>query len=514
MSTGDPGAPKAPSPLRRWRPAIIAAVATVVLVAGGVTAWTLGHGTDDKATDKELRTVAVERGSLAAGFKIPGTLGYGEASDLSSAQEAVVTKLPEAGQMISTGQVIMEIEGSPVFLLQGDLPLWRDIGAGVTGKDVANLRDALAKIGLDAGSGQAYDAALSQAIAQLYLRAGYAEPVAMAEDKVGQEAAKKALDQAREALADAQLGVTEAQQGLTEAQQALTAAKNAKPDEASLLQAQATADSANAVYQAALNGDCTLAGAQVCTDQVVKAARTQVDIAVAALNQLNQTPDTTMQERAVTSAERAVTTAQKGASSAQQAVTEAQKAYDGTLENTVGPKNILIVPEPQIRIDEVEASVGAPARGVILTWTKTTLYAQAELTAAQERMLATGMKATIVLKDATEVQGTVAEITEAHTDMTTYQSYPPSLRADVDDQATLAQLGPGAVTISFVSDEADDTLIVPVTALVVPAEGGYCVQVAEGGTTRYVRVEIGLIADTRVQILSGDLAEGDLVVVT
>jgi hypothetical protein len=55
-------------------------------------------------------------------------------------------------------------------------------------------------------------------------------------------------------------------------------------------------------------------------------------------------------------------------------------------------------------------------------------------------------------------------------------------------------------------------LVVPVTALLALSEGGYAVEL-ENGTL--VGVEIGLIQDTRVQILptTGDLSEGDLVVI-
>jgi hypothetical protein len=465
------------------KPLAVVLAAVVLLAGGAVLAWWLGHRSTDQDTVSELRTTAVQRTSLTAGFNLSGTLGYGQATALAGATGAVVTKLPQAGEMISAGQVVMEVEGAPVFLLQGDLPLWRDLKPGVTGLDVQNLRQALERIGIGAGQGQTYDATLSAAIASLYSGAGYAEPVAMAEDKAVQEAAQRALDQANDALA--------------EAQAQLTAAANVKPPQSSLISAQAALEQARLEHEAAQRGNCSVGGAPVaCTAEVVAAAASAYALAQAQYNELTAPPDTTAQQRAV--------------EQARKTVAEAQKAYNESLQNTVGPKNILIVPEPQIRVDQVSATLGAPVQGTILTWTKTILYGQAELTSAQQRMLTTGMAATLRWSDGSELSGTVAAINEARMDPQTYAQTPASVRVDVADQAALAQRGPSAVTISFVQEEADNTLVVPVNALVVPAEGGYCVELPDG---RFVRVELGLIADTRVQIFSDELSEGDLVVV-
>jgi peptidoglycan hydrolase-like protein with peptidoglycan-binding domain len=66
------------------------------------------------------------------------------------------------------------------------------------------------------------------------------------------------------------------------------------------------------------------------------------------------------------------------------------------------------------------------------------------------------------------------------------------------------KVGPGPVEVTYVSARADDVLTVPVTALVALAEGGYGVQVADGG---YVAVEPGLYAEGLVEV-GGDLEVG------
>jgi multidrug efflux pump subunit AcrA (membrane-fusion protein) len=69
------------------------------------------------------------------------------------------------------------------------------------------------------------------------------------------------------------------------------------------------------------------------------------------------------------------------------------------------------------------------------------------------------------------------------------------------------------VDVDIVSDSASDALAVPVTALLALSEGGYAVEVVDGGSTRLVAVETGLFADGFVEITSTGLSAGDIVVV-
>jgi len=467
-------------PNRSRKPLVIGLAVVAVLVVGAVVASLLGHQSDGNKPAAEQRTVKVQRTSLAAGFTLSGYLGYGDPQTLSGKSGGIVTQVPAAGAIIQAGQVIMAIEGAPVFLLQGDLPLWREIGPDVTGVDVQNLRDSLAKIGIDAGQGQTYDAALSTAIATLYKNAGLDQPIVPASVQAVRNQAKSALDAANQALSQAQAALTQAQDG--------------PPDPTQVAQLQQVINEATNAYQSALQGRC---GAVACTTAIIAQLRNNVDTAQLAYNQfVSQPPDTTAQRGAV--------------SQAQNAVAQAQKTYNDAMQNSVGPDSVLIVAEPTIRVDEVKATLGQPLQGPVLTWTKTVLYGQATLTDAQQRMLSTGTPATLTWSDGTSVKGTVGKITESRLDTTTGQNVPGSVRIDVADQTQVAQHGPSAVTVSFIQDEAADTLVVPVTALVVPAEGGYAVQRADG---TFVRVTLGLIADTRVQVFSDDLKEGDLVVV-
>ena len=70
------------------------------------------------------------------------------------------------------------------------------------------------------------------------------------------------------------------------------------------------------------------------------------------------------------------------------------------------------------------------------------------------------------------------------------------------------------VDVSLAKETAKNVLSVPVDALLALAEGGYAVEVVNAdGSTRLVRVEPSMYADSLVEIKSSGLKEGTKVVV-
>jgi membrane fusion protein, multidrug efflux system len=67
------------------------------------------------------------------------------------------------------------------------------------------------------------------------------------------------------------------------------------------------------------------------------------------------------------------------------------------------------------------------------------------------------------------------------------------------------------VDVAFTASKRENVLTVPVSALLALAEGGYAVQVVDGGTTRIVGVQTGLFAGGRVEVTGDGLSEGQTV---
>ncbi len=137
--------------MRGW---IIGGVA-VALAAGAVVAGFVVTGGDpDKAsaTDGQGSTptnlVAVEQTDLQRTESFDGTTGHGAAHALVLGKDGTLTALPRSGDVVQPGETIAEVDGRPIVLVQGALPMWRALGPSVSdGKDVLQLEFALAALG-------------------------------------------------------------------------------------------------------------------------------------------------------------------------------------------------------------------------------------------------------------------------------------------------------------------------------------------------------------------------------
>ena len=93
-------------------------------------------------------TQAVVREDLSATTPVTATLGYAGSYRVTGQGGGTLTWLPPAGQVIGQGQVLYRVDnGSPVVLLYGGVPAWRNLGEGVTGADVSQLNHDLVALG-------------------------------------------------------------------------------------------------------------------------------------------------------------------------------------------------------------------------------------------------------------------------------------------------------------------------------------------------------------------------------
>ena len=126
----------------------------VVLAAGVVSAWREGvfSPAGSSGSGQQGRpapaTQAVVREDLSATTPVTATLGYAGSYRVTGPGGGTLTWLPPAGQVIGQGQVLYRVDnGSPVVLLYGGVPAWRNLGEGVTGADVSQLNHDLVALG-------------------------------------------------------------------------------------------------------------------------------------------------------------------------------------------------------------------------------------------------------------------------------------------------------------------------------------------------------------------------------
>jgi len=197
-------------------------VGAVVLVgAGGWFAGTQVQSPADAAASHTAPkagpvTVAVVRQSLTASVVATGSVEFASPRPLSLAgpvgtgtsagtdgdgAEQRVTKAPVAGTKIKEGDVLMTVNGRPVFALGGSVPMYRALGPGTSGDDVTQLQKALQRLGFDPGSiSGTYGQGTATAVAAWYKSKGYdaQEPSPTDQQQLG--SLEQAVSAAQEAL--------------------------------------------------------------------------------------------------------------------------------------------------------------------------------------------------------------------------------------------------------------------------------------------------------------------------
>jgi peptidoglycan hydrolase-like protein with peptidoglycan-binding domain len=133
-----------------------------------------------------------------------------------------------------------------------------------------------------------------------------------------------------------------------------------------------------------------------------------------------------------------------------------------------------------------------------------------------------GTKAAVVLADGDELKGTVRAVRVARVAPGApagESGQAPAGGTDaesvLDVELALAKapedLVGAPVEVNVAIDERADVLVVPVTALLALAEGGYGLEVVRGATSEIVRVDTGLFADGKVEASGAGIAEGTVV---
>ncbi|MFG1948296.1 peptidoglycan-binding protein [Nonomuraea sp. NPDC048826] len=196
-----------------------------------------------------------------------------------------------------------------------------------------------------------------------------------------------------------------------------------------------------------------------------------------------------------------------------QAVQEWQEDL-GLAETGVVELGRVVFAEGRVRVDTLAAETGQPAAPgqKVLAYTGTAKVVTAQLDSADQRLAKEGRKVTVTLPGGDEVTGKITEVATVIVPGQGDQEPETKIEALVSlSGKKAAALDQAAVDVAFTAEKRENVLTVPVAALVALREGGFGVEVVEGGATRYVPVETGLFSGGRVEITGEGLAEGTTV---
>ena len=451
------------------------------------------------------------------------------------------------GADVAEGTKVIEVSGRPVFVLQGEVPVYRALRPGMTGADVTQLQTALTRLGFTPDTDGRYGEATKAAVTALYTAAGYLPIPSSTSFDADLAAAQQALVQADAALNVAEAELVKASAGqpnsvIAQAQATVSSAQRAVDDAVAkqstdAIDAQAQLDNARANYTRLVN-DPTASPSDV---DAAKLAVTEAESNLSTVTRSDADAVASTQE-ALHVAELALVEAKKSGDKAQAKLavdnatgtrSAAATAVD-TLVAVNGPTvaqgEIVFMPTMPARVQTAVSSLGpiAPAgtasgpadaaAGGLVSMAGGQLIITTSIRTSEAGLTRVGMPVELLDENTTTTYP--AKISSIAEQPTTGADGQLGFAATITPDQPLPQELAGAnlrVTITAASTETA-TLVVPLAAVSSSADGATRVSVVDNpnGTPVDVPVTAGLSADGFVAVeptAAGGLSEGDLVVV-
>jgi hypothetical protein len=182
----------------------------------------------------------------------------------------------------------------------------------------------------------------------------------------------------------------------------------------------------------------------------------------------------------------------------------------GIAETGVVDSSQIVYAPGEMRVNSLTVQTGAlVSRGSeVLKVTGTAALATVSLAASSARLAENGATVQVGLPDGKTVPGKIIKIATVVTEGDNGATNTTTCNVTIRFTSKVRSQGTAAVSVAFTVGQRPDVLTVPVTALVVLAEGGFGLQVFEDGTTRALAVEAGLFADGKVEVKGTGLQAG------
>ena len=329
-------------------------VAVLVVAASAGAGWWLGRGIRSPAQiaaeaeppEASLITVQVERTELSANVITRADVGYDDPAILSLGGSLggvtgslVVTAVPGRGEELAEGEAAIEIAGRPVFLLEGPIPVFRDMRPGAVGPDVLQVEQSLARLEFFTGEAdQVWDDDTGSAVEAWYQSRGYQANGISEQEQTALKTARNRVTTADDAQRAARKALTDAEAGPTDAQvrQARAAVASAEAGWEGIDATVAAADAA--ARQALADAEQAVRDLQAGpTDAQVRQARAAVASAEAGWEGIDATVAAAdaAARQALADAEQAVRDLQAGPTDAQvRQARDAVSSAEGNLRRT------------------------------------------------------------------------------------------------------------------------------------------------------------------------------------
>lgn len=445
-----------------------------------------------------LRTTVVTRGT--GRFGLPQPISVVPSPTKKRAGLIATLPLPNTNTQFREGEVVLSASGRPLFVLQGEAPVYRDMGPGISGNDVLQLEKALERLGFAPGPVDGrYDRETGAAVAAWYKSNGWEPFGPTKEQRIAIRDLEQRLNEAKNA--EAKMRIAASTTALDVASARMIAERNNRKAAAELATKRAALDR--------LQDEMTVRNAAYD----IKQAKIELELTKAAVDLVRTQGETAIQRAA--NAQKAATVDVELAAATSERIVEEFAAAKDRLGVQVPADELVFLPVLPVRVKEITARVGDPASGEVMTVTDNRLAVDSSLPLDVAPLVKEGMPVVIDEQSlGIKAKGNVAAVakTPGTHGVDGYHIY-----FEVRVTETSMRLDGASVRLTIpVKSTGGAVTAVPASALFMGADGTPKVRVRdEDGSLRNIVVEPGMAAEGYVEVTpaEGALTSGMLVVV-
>ncbi|MDX6679130.1 MAG: hypothetical protein QOE31_3182 [Solirubrobacteraceae bacterium] len=482
------------------------AVAAGVLAAGAVAVGVvvLGGGASDGAStavaaSTSTATTAIKRQDLVEVDTEDGTLGYADTRSVVNHLSGTVTWLASVGSTVHSDHALYKVDGSPVILMNGRLPAYRTLRAGITtGVDIRQLERTLRAQGYDAAHAMTVDsswsAATTAAVKRWQLAHGLSQTGSITLGRIVFLPGTRRISST-----SATLGGSASAAGGSGSGGATTTGASAIVGDAPATQAVA------------------MSGGDGSSLRLLNAAyRTTAPTAQTTTPSTTTTPSATTTTPAPTTTTPAPTTTAPATTTPAPTTTAPSKtaktpaaratpSAGATSPSTAAAKPAQAAP----------SAAGSSTANTLMTTTSSRRVVTVALPTTKSALAKLGQRVTVKLPSGSDVHGPISSVGKVATSASTTSGTTSSTPTEATIKVTIrllesrGSLDQAPVTVRFEQSRRKNVLAIPVTALLARPGGTFAVQVVEaGGTRRTVPVQTGLYTSGYVEIDGAGLRPG------
>ncbi len=503
------------------RPLALAVGAAVAIIGGAVVFVFVGSGTDGEGASAEERTATttISRRDLVEVQTEDGTLGYADSRTIVNRMAGTVTWLPRAGAVVRTNARLYAVDGKAVYLLDGSSPAYRDLTAGIAGKDVRALERNLRALGKDPARAMRvdgrWDTGTTAAVKRWQHDKGLEETgaielgrvvfapgdrrVSSLELKVGASAGSGSSGGDEGSARPAAYDGADASSGAMQLV-AYRAAAGEGSAEAPSREGAAEAASRAAAQAPASDGSGEPPAATPTTPATTTPPATTTTPPATTTPQTTTTPTTTTPAPSA-KPEAPKPEAAKPASPAASGRSPgaARDASSGSPSAAKGDSG-----------DDAGSDSGSAPSTNLMTTTSTRRIVTVALDTTKESVAVKGARVTVELPSGDAVHGRIARVGTTATSEQSQDgsSGPPTIKLTIKLTERAKAIDQAPVTVQLERSRRRDVLAIPVTALMARSGGRFAVEVVEGSGRRVVPVTTGLFTSGFVEIEGAGLRPG------